>query len=335
MKSIFILSLFIFTVLSADPNCETSISDNHCIKCKSGYFLTIDDTTESGIPNLKCQAVNAISNCELYDGNACVKCKSGYYLSDNTCQQCTITNCNYCAKVDGNVICIECKNSLSISINEKECVDCTTTANNEKCGRCGSGKYLDVSSKSCKSCMTGCSMCTESYNCFQCTGGRILTRKAASNAEATSSKPDSCVAIQNCASGYLKDDHCELCVDGYTLKYGNCVKCPTSCNTCYFTDYNLESPDKCTTCVSGYMPKNGQCVTPGSYYCDKYSTTYGCLKCKDGYFFDENYNCQQCDKSCATCVNSKTHCTKCAANYYFSGTGENTVCKSMAEACEL
>ena len=330
--NMFISFFFISTAFGAVEHCLTAISDNHCIKCENGYFLTIDDTTESGIPNLKCQQVNAITNCELYDGSACVKCISGYYLSSNTCQKCSIANCKYCAQVDGNAICIECSGTYSISIDEKECVDCTSSANNEKCGRCGVGKYLDTASKSC---MANCAMCTESYNCFQCKNKAILTRKAGANEEATSSKPDSCVTIQNCADGYLKEDHCELCNTGYTLKYGDCVKCPSTCATCYFTDYTKSSPDKCTTCVAGLMPKNGACVDPSSHYCDKFSTTYGCLKCKDGYYFDSNYDCKPCASTCKKCVNSATHCVECAENHYFSGTGANTVCKPKSGDCSL
>ena len=72
-------------------------------------------------------------------------------------------------------------------------------------------------------------------------------------------------------SDFLKNDHCELCISGFRLEKGNCVKCPDNCQTCY---KNNQNEIKCTTCDGTYMPFKGECVLPSTKNCDKFSSTY-------------------------------------------------------------
>ena len=228
--------------------------------------------------------------------------------------------------------CLKCSTG-SLDVTETKCLDCSVTTNYAACGICTGAQYFDVTSKTCQNCMANCGLCTESYNCFQCNDGYLLERTAANTAEATANTADKCTQITNCKTKY--QDHCEVCNDGYTLQKGKCVACPENCNTCYLTDINSASSAKCTTCKTNYMPKDGACISETENNCAVGSPTYGCLKCKDGFYFDANYVCQPCNAECATCVDSADHCLSCKADHYFSTSGTKSVCVKMDANCKL
>ena len=329
-----LFSLFILSVHSAIPsNCKTGVSATHCLECNTGYYLVVKDNTVSGIPDILCEKVPTITNCAQYDGLACVKCSDSFYLNNGACSACP-SNCKNCAPISGSLKCLECQGTYSLSVDETECLDCSLSGNKEKCGICSGSTYFDVTTKTCVDCSTGCSLCTESYNCFQCATGYILNR-ATTTGEATENAKDTCVQLTNCKTVY--EDHCEVCNDGYTLQKGKCVGCPANCKTCYLTDINAAaSTAKCTTCNAGYMPKNGACVSTTTGNCAEGDANYGCLKCVDGYYFDDNYECKQCNAECATCVNSADHCLTCKSGYYFGADGDKSICKPLSDtSCKL
>ncbi|ELP84380.1 protein kinase domain containing protein, partial [Entamoeba invadens IP1] len=52
---------------------------------------------------------------------------------------------------------------------------------------------------------------------------------------------------------------------------------------------------------------------------------FGCLKCDDTYYFDESTKqCESCDPSCLTCVETSTKCLSCPQNTYLSNYKCNT-----------
>ena len=106
MKLIFILFLsFISSCLSAIEGCEAEISENHCIKCQNGWYLTTQTNTGSTIPNVICAQYKIIQNCQTQVGDKCFGCSNGYYLNEqgecskcnDGCDICTSSTCLVCS----------------------------------------------------------------------------------------------------------------------------------------------------------------------------------------------------------------------------------------------
>ncbi|ELP88911.1 tyrosine kinase, putative, partial [Entamoeba invadens IP1] len=325
-----LITFCLFQSLQAQDNCKTRISDNHCVECNDGYYLKLVDNIETGIPSLVCELATTDTNCEANDGGACIRCKVRYYLQGNQCVRCG-PGCNYC----NSEYCYQCGNTLDdttidaslrndtqlyLSTDEKTCIDCNIASNNEQCGRCQAGTYFNITLKSCQKCFTNCQLCTEEYNCYQCTNGKLLQKQGTPTIET----PDKCIEIQHCTTEGLKEDHCELCETGYRLEAGNCVPCDNNCDVCY---KNSEGKNYCSICSDGFVMNNGQCVEKGELHCKEGSTTYGCLECESHYFFDTTLVCRICDESCGNCVSESTHCLSCKEDFYFENGTTNCIKK--------
>ncbi|ELP83512.1 hypothetical protein EIN_377670 [Entamoeba invadens IP1] len=322
------LLFFILSLSFALDHCKSQISDNHCIECESGYYLQLTDNTDSGIPSLLCVAIGVSENCEITDNGACVKCLPKFYLDGNQCKSCSMEFCNYC----NSTFCYQCGSNaagtqLYLSTDETKCVDCTDPAHDEDCGRCPGGKYFDIDTKRCEKCMTNCALCTEKYNCYQCTNKTLLSKTDVP----TPNEPDKCNPISNCdETEGLQDDHCELCNSGYRLEAGDCVSCGTNCSVCYKTD---TGENYCSVCKTDYVMTNGQCKSKDDLHCLEGSETYGCLQCESGRYFSASLECLLCDATCSTCVSEASHCLSCNENYYFlNGT---TQCVPKDGNCSL
>ncbi|EAL44430.1 tyrosine kinase putative [Entamoeba histolytica] len=318
-----IIYIGIFIIQSLACECLHKISEFHCTQCSEGCFLQLQDNTETGIPSLVCsQSANALENCEASDSSVCIRCKAGYRLNGNLCDKCR-EGCNYC----NSTHCYQCGKKedgtqLYLSTDEKSCVDCSLSENDEACGRCPAGKYFDIQNKVCTECMENCALCTDQYNCYQCNNYKLLEKN-----DGTEKNPDKCISINNCAD--LKEDHCERCNDGYRLEAGNCVECSSHCKVCYKD--NNDNQNHCTQCEKDFVLYKGKCSKKDAIFCEEGSDTYGCLQCMRGYFFNSNLECEKCSPECGSCVSEATHCLSCADDYYF----DNTACVKKDDNCAL
>ncbi|ELP88322.1 serine-threonine protein kinase, putative [Entamoeba invadens IP1] len=281
-------------------NCKTCWATDKCTSCNDGFYLNED---------YKCKARDT-QNCLTYDGLYCIECQQGYYISNMLCYTCALTNCAYCTSTK----CFKCKDNLVLyeyidtNGNEKqECVDCTQTANDEKCGRCPLGKYFDPDTFTCKVCREGCQRCTTKDNCYLCN-----TDTALINPEDPTSQ---CGKITGCLDGNYYGNHCELCEDTYFLSLGKCEKCETGCKRCI-------DATQCVECENGGTLTNGKCTKDPN--CARSSSIMGCIECNEGYYLDDSSVCQACPKQCRTCLNSN-YCFACAEDYYFTD-ATNGVC---------
>ncbi|EMS14046.1 tyrosine kinase, putative, partial [Entamoeba histolytica HM-3:IMSS] len=311
--------------------CAKEISDNHCIECKNGYYLELVVESESSIPKLICKESKSIPNCTELDGPVCVRCDDGFYVDkDGTCKSCNKESTNEsenikCLHCD-STHCYECGKTtdgkqLYLSNDQTTCIDCSLAENNEACGRCGNGKYFNISSKTCQSCSDNCALCTEENNCFQCTNKTILV---------SDSSKYWCEPIKHCKKDYLKEDHCELCEDGYRIEKGDCVACEDeNCKTCY-QENNLSV---CTICNENFTIHKGKCYNKTDIHCAEGTPTYGCLECESHYFFNKDLDCIECSQNCGTCVQNPSHCLSCADGYYFSQ--DNSECIKKDGNCSL
>ena len=101
-------------------NC-TTCSSGVCSVCRSGYYLSDDNTCQK-----EKSCTSNCSDCNKTTG-VCSVCRSGYYLSDdNTCQKeksCT-SNCSDCNKTTG--VCSVCRSGYYLSGNG--CISCPKNA---------------------------------------------------------------------------------------------------------------------------------------------------------------------------------------------------------------
>lgn len=93
---------------------------------------------------------------------------------------------------------------------------------------------------------------------------------------------------------------CTLCAEGRKLHLteglntGKCLDCHITCDTCE----NDNNPGSCNSCKSDQHRE----------------LIFRQCKCMDGFYDDhENAECQDCDKSCATCTGAGEYsCTTCS-----------------------
>lgn len=146
------------------------------------------------------------------------------------------------------------------------------------------------------------------------------------------------ICNMRCSSGCAKclgNGICTLCVNGYFIQNGQCVKCLDPCLTC-------SSDTVCLTCNDGYYLSEGSCLNcnPECKLCSSISI---CSDCNIGYYLTEYYccatNCQNCThESCSICKDgfylslgscidcplscsscSGNDCVDCAQRFYLNG----------------
>ena len=305
-------------------NCATCWSATKCTSCKPGtgdQQYIIDST-------YKCVLKVNVTNCETQDGNNCVECKDYFYLQGNNCYPCKDMGVENCQKCNMNK-CFKCgvnqtegseKKQLTLyeQGGKQECIDCSASENDEKCGRCRLGQYFNTTNFKCEDCRSDCRRCTTADNCYLCKEDTALKDPA--------NPLSPCEKIANCTDGHYYGNHCELCNDGYFVRDGYCVPCGKDCTRCV-------DETKCVECNQGATLNNTDNTCSKVDFCKRSSDLIGCLECESGYYLS-NAKCLKCDESCATCKTEK-HCFTCKANYYFTDK-RNGVCSKMDEAtCDV
>lgn len=173
----------------------------------------------------------------------------------------------------------------------------------------------------------------------------------------------------HCADCNTSTGNCNSCADGYYLKNGKCVSCPSNAtcsngDTFICKDYYYKSGDSCLAVCSGVTCKTGYktAASADGCCCEKdngcsalqvYNTTIkkcvdavcpvgcldscinGCGSCESGRYLNySNGYCPLCSSAianCETCTSSALGptCTSCASGYTLS----NGKCVANAATC--
>ena len=254
-----------------DSNCALCYSGlagyNLCALCKKGYKIKDNDCY--------CE----INNCEKCDESSCLKCNSGYYYNNisNTCEQqkdedktiCYDSNCEKCFSGEQGA-CEYCKNGF---VEKKgECIELPKPDQNTSL--CPD-KYYNYNNI----CLEICSLieCNElrfnfytfqffltcsSNKCLVCIDDEIKLFNECDNS-------DECSKIEGCLN-CLTSEECVICVQGYFLLGGICIKCLEGCSIC-------SNNKTCDYCMSGYE-LNSQKLCDLNYKFDYNTTSYSILK---------------------------------------------------------
>ena len=158
--------------------CTYCTAQNICKDCITGYHLNnnkcIQCSTNCAACNLTSSQVNQTNTTVTVYTLQCLLCSSGTALFNNTCLQCTDSNCISC---DFNTqFCIQCAVTLTPN-STGICVPCAK--NCDFCDVGGPGTcdpsscsigHTRINSSACLPCMKGCTSCNNVYpfNCLGC-----------------------------------------------------------------------------------------------------------------------------------------------------------------------
>ncbi|ELP86806.1 protein serine/threonine kinase, putative [Entamoeba invadens IP1] len=289
---------------------DTSIYDyNDVIYCKDGYYIDNSECKSCSTNNanwMKCDVekpMKCSTNYEITESGSCesTTCKNNEETEQNG--RCSVTQDN-CAFTLNNK-CVECTNNYTIDDNgnciqnngEIEQSYCKETTQ-YGCVRCNDKYYLLFGK--CVSCDDNCDACiSNSTFCLSCKEGTFLSdHKCITNN-----------VLNGICTQFIPSGGCVKCNDGYYRSGLSCEKCDVKCGTCN----NRES---CLTCnLTNYRTSNNECKPQSDIVgCQLETTQNGCSKCSDGCFTVNTNECEKCNATCATCVQTKYACTSCDTN---------------------
>ncbi|KAL4465990.1 hypothetical protein ABPG74_004227 [Tetrahymena malaccensis] len=231
-----------------DSNCPLNTYKNYqtneCVQScsQSGYFA--DQNSKS------CLQCNTDTCAECVDTkDKCTKCIFGKYLYElqnqcyQDCPQKTYGDINSkkclpcdqitCLQCEGSAKCLQCEDYLNEE-DHKCYQDCPQGKYKymHKCVKnCAVGQYLDLVQNQCMDCPENCTECLQINNCTKC--------------------------LQNYKNNSDKSQPqiCDLCIDGYFMQNGVCLKCSPQCQTC------LNSSTECQTCPLGkFLDFQNSCI---------------------------------------------------------------------------
>ncbi|EAR82776.1 leishmanolysin family protein (macronuclear) [Tetrahymena thermophila SB210] len=281
--------------VKCDKSCYGCKDDpKKCHYCADGYKF--DSNNQTCIPKCRtdefedrtgnCQKCKSpCATCKYYQEH-CTSCLAGYTYNPQY-KSCQVTR-NAC---------------------HESCAQCNRYDDPNSCTLCSKGKYLQ--SGRCLSCSDKCQSCEGDANvCTSCKKNEFLQNneciKCHSSCLTCSGISTNCTS---CETGFSKDPMTGVCVDStpvcksdeYLDRYNKCQKCYSPCSSCFFY------PNRCTSCISGYK-----------FNSQTFSCEYDYPTCKDGQYLDANNNCQLCDSSCATCIQTSTRCNSCKSGFVLS-----------------
>ncbi|ELP91119.1 protein serine/threonine kinase, putative [Entamoeba invadens IP1] len=321
----------------SDVNCMTC-KNSECIICHDNYYLGNDGICHSTIEN------------SIYFYNNIVYCVDGYYINNSECNNCLTTNANWtkcdiekptkCStnygitesgncesttckekeKMEQNGRCSETQDNCVFTLNNK-CVECIDNYTTDDSGNCilNSGNNSQVNCK--ETTKYGCARCDDKYylihgNCVSCDSncGTCLSTSTfcLSCKEGTFLSQHKCITNNNldgvCIQ-FIPSGGCVKCTNGYFRSGLSCEKCDVKCGTCN----NRES---CLTCnSSNYRTSNNECKPQSDIVgCQLETTQNGCSKCSGRYFTVNTNECEKCNETCLTCLQTKDVCTSCDTN---------------------
>ncbi|CAG9335125.1 unnamed protein product [Blepharisma stoltei] len=289
------------TCAECDPKCDTcDTSDGtSCTACT-------DTTHTSAAPDCECPDHSALT------GSVCVP-DNGYYFSDaTTCAECD-PKCDTCDTSDGT-----------------SCTACTDTTHTSAAPDCECPEHSTLTGSDCVpdngyyfSDATTCAECDPKCDTCDTSDGTVCT--ACADTTHMSAAPDCECPDHSTLTG-------SVCVpdNGYYFSDATtCAECDPKCETCDITDGTF-----CTICIDKtHMLGITDCE------CPEHSGLFNgiCIP-DDGYFFDSNTSCAECEPQCATCSTTSgstctlscsspcsecqkgsTNCRACLDGFYLSG----------------
>ncbi|KAL4506331.1 hypothetical protein ABPG73_017065 [Tetrahymena malaccensis] len=334
-----------------------------CIQCKDGFYLSNQSCLQCSSPCLTCQ---------LSDNN-CLSCVSNYTFKNGLCFPDCDQTCKTCTLPNLNSACLTCQDGYYLNNNyclpcQQPCQNCQQSPNN--CLSCITNYVFNTSTYSCSPiCDVTCQTCSSPNNnlaCLSCFDGYFLSNNQCLPCDSSCAKcqitPTQCIS---CSKNYLADNQnkiclpicdplcktcvkplnknsCLSCFDQYYLFNDECLECSPPCLTCTNTNSN------CLSCINNYIynsstnlclpncPQNCQDCTPNNDFSNN-SNFFICIKCKDGYFLDQNKNCQNCQLPCLNCQTNATNCTNCIQNYQLNTQNNQCFpqCDQSCSTCSL
>ena len=323
---------------SCDESCEECIDDfDKCTKCDDNHFL------------LENKCYNCSNNCSIKeeDNCKCKECNKGFYADKYICKSC-INNCDKCSN---STKCENCKEGFFVN-DEGECQSCSLNCfkkeeDNCKCSECDKGFYVDK--YICNSCIVNCDKCSNATKCENCKEGFFANDEGICqecplncNKCSNSTKCEHCKGgffindegdCQSCPSNCLKNEpdscKCSECDKGYYVDKHICNSCINNCDKC-------SNSTKCENCKEGFFVNDeGECQSCPLNCKTKDTDGCQCKVCDDEYFL-KNKNCEKCDTNCQTCIGESNHCTSCKSdNYFINNENKCQECSGNCKTCSI
>lgn len=293
--------------------CYTGLAGLHiCKLCKNGYY------------NYQNDCYCDIIDCEHCSENKCLKCKTGYSYSitSNLCEKqleeekliCYDSNCDACYSPEKGA-CETCKEGYDVDKGE-----CFELPKPDSYNKCPQGFYLK--NNICERICDGVNCSTKSYYYFLCDINECLV--CSNNVLQIFSECDN---SENCLMegclNCITNDECLICIQGYYLLNGICIKCTEGCSIC-------TNNDTCIYCLSGYelnSDKKCDLTKNFDFNINKYKQYRNNL-IKSYYPYeviDNNYDkndIKECDINCQKCYDNNGVCKECNQLYIL----ENNTC---------
>ena len=315
--------------------CESFISNTcDCEKCIGKYFLNSS--------NLCSSCDESCEECiDVFD--KCTKCDNNHFLFENKCYNCP----NNCSKTEQDSCkCLKCDKGFYVEKYIcKNCINnCDECSDSTKCENCKEGFFVDDEGI-CKDCPLNCNKTEpDSCKCLKCDKGFYVENYICKNCLANCDTCSNSTKCENCEEGYFVNDEdtcqscssnckkteadsckCSECDKGFHVDKYICKNCIINCDTC-------SNSTKCENCKEGYfVNENGQCQSCPLNCKTKDIDGCQCKICIDEYFL-KNKDCEKCDTNCKTCIDESTHCTSCESDNYFIN-NENK-CQECLKDCK-
>ncbi|EWS75296.1 transmembrane protein, putative (macronuclear) [Tetrahymena thermophila SB210] len=292
-------------------NAELDPINKNCKCTQLGFGFGISDQSlcNSQFSCLSCvQCQYPCKTCYAANVYSCNSCAQNYIPFLEYCvQQCpSLISLQYLNKQTNQIVCLPCP---------KPCLECNSNGN---CLSCLNGYlylkdkqqcltscptnnyYLDISTNTCLNCHYSCLSCSgpTQYDCINCIDGMYYDNQL--------NVCDYCNSLcQTCIQSTNYD--CIQCSQDVTLfQPASDIKiCTVQCDEYpgyfleqYTDQQSLQVVSTCSKCAENCL----SC----------YSSQNGCYQCSDGFYLNENYECDPCDDSCLTCFSYKqNNCLSC------------------------
>ena len=259
------------------PHCKNFDTNYiYCIECNDQYYLLNDDNThchnetidnekhfteDGGKTYISCD--KAIENCiKCENRNYCTLCNNGYKL-ENENKECNIKIPN-CKKFDITYeYCEECDEGYYLLNDDKTQCHNEPIDNEKHFTEDGGKTYI-----SCDQAIPNCLKCKGKNSCTQC----LETYKIEQNGAICNPK------VPNCKIYEDNNEYCQECEENYYLINNDKTHCynePID-NEKYFTEDGGKKYISCDQAIPNCLKCEGR---------------DNCIKCKDGYIFEDSNLC--------------------------------------------
>ncbi|KAL4482617.1 hypothetical protein ABPG73_021277 [Tetrahymena malaccensis] len=310
-------------------NCEACNQQGVCTKCQQNFMFQESDNTchknnecsyghYSDSEQNKC--LKCHSQCKTCRGpqqDQCLSCQNGKYLSESKC----VEQCPVGSFLNKQRECQKCNSTCQTCSDERvySCLTCPQQLvfQDGYCLlECTSGYYFQMSNRSCYKCSTQCQECfgPDFDQCNSCHEQTYLLDSQCVNScpqnyfVSATNKCEKC--HQGCNKCEKKSNNCQECKSGYIMLKNECFSQPPAG---YYLDGNQfkECSKGCAKCINSNKDSCLSCLK--DYFMYKDST---CVDiCPDGYFPNQNKQCELCSGYCKTCTNF-SQCTTCNYGLY-------------------